>query len=374
MRRVSVHTGREFVDLTLPSGMPLAELLPRLCDIVDRVGGPRTDWPRRLHTPGGDALDPAKTLSDSGIRDGDILVLSASEPPAPPRVTRDAAQRLARAATAETASWDGRTAALLIATVLAGTAGLTALSGTPGAPHLLLAASAAGGTAAVAARLSQCRTLFAGLASGAALTAAAALCATILAADPHRAGVMLAVLAVAILVSATRVTLTVCGLTRAAAADLTVEVAPAAGAESAAVDCLAAIVSGAAGAAAIGVVIAAAAGGPLDCALGAMVSAAVLLRARAHHAPIQRRALLGGGICGAAATLVALARLEPAWCPWLCLAALTAATVAVAVAYRPVRSPGFGEALAVTEYAGLAAVLPLACWTLGVFDALGPVR
>ncbi len=359
MCRVSVHTGREFVDLTLPTGMPLAELLPRLCDIVDRVGGGRPpDRPRRLHAPGGEALDTSKSLSDSGIRDGDILVLSVSEPPAPPRVTLDAVRQLAAASGTE--GWDGRTAGLLAATALAGTAGLTALSGAPGAPHLLLAASAAGGTAAVAARLSHRRTLFAGLASGAALTAAAALCGTLLAGDTHRTGVLLAVLAVAVLVGATRVTLTVCGL----AGDSPRSWAP---------DCLSAIVSAGAAAAAAGVALAVAAG-RLECVLGAVVSAVVLLRARAHRVPVQRRALLSGGIAGAAVTLAALARLEPAWCPWLCLTSLTAAAAAVTVAYRPMSSPGFGEALGVAEYAGLAAVLPLACWTLGVFDALGPAR
>ncbi len=365
MRRVSVHTGREFVDLSLPSGMPLAELLPRLCDIVDRVGGgPRPGRPRRLYAPGGEALDAWKTLSDSGIRDGDTLVLSASEPPAPPRVTRDSAHELARSAAAETASWDRRAAGLLVATVLVGIAGSTAVSGAPGAPQLLLAASAAGGTAAVAARVSHRRLLFTGLASGAALTAAAALCGTLPAGDMHRTGVVLTVLALAVLVSAARLTLTVCGLAAPGAT----------GAQTWAPDCLSAIVSAAAGAAAVGVALTAAAGGPLDCALAAVVSVVVLLRARAHRAPVQRHALVSGGICGSAATLVALARLEPAWCPWLCLTALTGAAGAVALAYRPNVSPGFGDALGAAEYAGLAAVLPLACWTLGAFDALGPAR
>ncbi len=356
MCRVAVHAGAECVDLTLPAAVPLAVLLPRVCELVDRMCGTvPAARARRLCTPGADALDVSKTLLQNGIRDGDALVLTAARELEPPRVRRDPAAELAHATPADATCWDARTAGLLSAVVLLGAVGPTVLGGGPATPQLLLGASAAGGAAAVAARMGRPPTLFAGLAVGAGLTAAAALGGTFMDYDLQRTGVLLSVLAIAMLVGATRLALAIPG-----PAD--------------AVHRFSAIVHAAAGAAATGVALAAATGGPVECGLGAVASTVLTLRARAHRRPVQRWTLLLGGVFGAAVTLGSAARLEPSWGPWLCVAALGGGAAVVTVTQRSVTTPLLGEALTVAEYAGLAALLPLAGWSLGVFDVLGPTR
>jgi type VII secretion integral membrane protein EccD len=86
LRRVSVHTGSDdraaTVDLTLPSGLPVAQLIP---SIVDIVSDQRDVMPRRwrLSRVGGRSLNESMTLAENEIHDGDLLVLSTAETPAP---------------------------------------------------------------------------------------------------------------------------------------------------------------------------------------------------------------------------------------------------------------------------------------------------
>ena len=106
----------ECVDLTLPAAVPLAVLLPRVCELVDRMCGTAPAAPaRRLCTPTAAALDVSKTLLQNGIRDGDALVLTAARELEPPRVRRDPAAELAHATPADATCWDARTAGLLSA-------------------------------------------------------------------------------------------------------------------------------------------------------------------------------------------------------------------------------------------------------------------
>ncbi len=356
MCRVAVHAGTEFVDLTLPAAVPLAVLLPRVCELVDRMcGGAPVPRARRLCTPTADPMDPSRTLFQNGIRDGDTLVLTAAPQWEPPRVRQDPAAELAHATPADGAGWDARTTGLLSAVALLGAIGPTVLGGGPATPQLLLGASAAGGAAAVAARIGRPATLFAGLAVGAGLTAAAALAGTFMAYDLQRTGALLSVLAIAMLVCAGRLALVVAGPMDAAQR-------------------FSAIVHAGAGAAVTGVALAAATGGPVECGLGAVASAVLTLRSRVHRRPVQRGVLLVGGVFGIAVTLGATARLEPGWGPWLCAAVLVAGGAVVTMPQRSITTPLLGEALTVAEYASLAAVLPLAGWSLGVFDVLGPSR
>ena len=82
LRRVSVHAGDAVVDLALPSGMPVAALIPPIIDTfkshgADSVAG-RTATRYQLSGPGAATLHSSMTLAQSGIRDGDVLVLSRS--------------------------------------------------------------------------------------------------------------------------------------------------------------------------------------------------------------------------------------------------------------------------------------------------------
>jgi type VII secretion integral membrane protein EccD len=83
--RVSVHAGTAVVDLALPSGMPVAALMPPVVDILQAHGVSLPIATRyRLSIPGSRPLDSSMTLAQNGIRDGDALYLSvsAAEPPA----------------------------------------------------------------------------------------------------------------------------------------------------------------------------------------------------------------------------------------------------------------------------------------------------
>ncbi|MCV7030105.1 type VII secretion integral membrane protein EccD [Mycobacterium sherrisii] len=84
LRRVCVQAGTAVVDVALPSAMPIAALVPPIVDILTARGvhdlSARCD---RLTLPGGAALESSTTLAQNGIRDGDVLVLTASDPPQP---------------------------------------------------------------------------------------------------------------------------------------------------------------------------------------------------------------------------------------------------------------------------------------------------
>jgi type VII secretion integral membrane protein EccD len=87
LRRVSVNAGNAIVDLVLPAGLPVAELVPGIVDILNGRGGDRFGDPSamryQLSLPGASALPASATLAQSGIHDGEILVLSQSATPLP---------------------------------------------------------------------------------------------------------------------------------------------------------------------------------------------------------------------------------------------------------------------------------------------------
>jgi type VII secretion integral membrane protein EccD len=87
LRRVSVNAGNAVVDLVLPAGLPVAELVPEIVDILDGHGGDSfSDQPAKryqLSLLGSSALPASATLAQNGIRDGEILVLSESAIPLP---------------------------------------------------------------------------------------------------------------------------------------------------------------------------------------------------------------------------------------------------------------------------------------------------
>lgn len=99
MRRVSIHAGAAVADLALPSEVPVAVLTPSIVDIlhVRDGGGGLTAKRYHLSLPGSSALDPSKTLAQSGIGDGAILVLSQLSTPPPAPRHHDAAEAVSEA-------------------------------------------------------------------------------------------------------------------------------------------------------------------------------------------------------------------------------------------------------------------------------------
>lgn len=84
LRRVSVHAGNAVVDLALPSGLPVATLLPPIVDALKADGVSDSIATRyQLSVLGSAALDSSATLAQCGVRDGDVLVLNRSATPTP---------------------------------------------------------------------------------------------------------------------------------------------------------------------------------------------------------------------------------------------------------------------------------------------------
>ncbi len=81
VRRVSVYAGSVHVDLALPAAVPIGFLIPPIVDMVAARCGHR-DEPaavrHQLSLPGNVALDPSKTLAQTGIRDGTTLILTST--------------------------------------------------------------------------------------------------------------------------------------------------------------------------------------------------------------------------------------------------------------------------------------------------------
>lgn len=83
LRRVCVHWGTTIVDLTLPTEIPVAVLIPSIVDVLDvgRHDGDTGGY--RLSVPGASGLDPSMSLAQNSIEDGAVLLLSRSTTPLP---------------------------------------------------------------------------------------------------------------------------------------------------------------------------------------------------------------------------------------------------------------------------------------------------
>src|SRR4051794_11871657 len=87
---LSIHVDDTVVDVVLPAARPVAGLLP---DVVALVGAPASYDPVRwrLLRMSGDPLDGGMTLAQSGVRDGDALLLVSDVPRMPRRLPWDSA-------------------------------------------------------------------------------------------------------------------------------------------------------------------------------------------------------------------------------------------------------------------------------------------
>lgn len=130
--RVSIQCGTTAADVALPTGIPVAALTPSIVDILeihDTDGGPS---PKRYHLSlaGMPALDPSKTLGQSGIRDGTVLLLTQSSTPPPAPRHHDVA--VAMSATLEAAARPGDPARRRSAARIAGAVAACSLVGIGG--------------------------------------------------------------------------------------------------------------------------------------------------------------------------------------------------------------------------------------------------
>ena len=129
LRRLSVDAGSTRVDLVLPAAVPIGLLIPPILDIL---AGERhylaepAAVRHQLSLPGNIALDPLKTLAQTGIRDGSALVLTNSSTELTAPRFDDSAEALSASIAATTRPWTPRTNRLIGALATSCLAGVSA--------------------------------------------------------------------------------------------------------------------------------------------------------------------------------------------------------------------------------------------------------
>ncbi|WP_066905327.1 type VII secretion integral membrane protein EccD [Millisia brevis] len=170
MCRVTIAARSVEIDIALPAAVPIGRLIPGIVTLVtDRTGddgvttaGRTRSW--SLTPVGAAALPPGRSLGDSGIRDGDLLLLTDSDSPHPPPLFDDIANAYAEVVGPR--RWEATDARRLgylltpIASVALGAAILTAPTSTMVAAivGLVLAAMLLGGGIAIDRLLGDPRT------------------------------------------------------------------------------------------------------------------------------------------------------------------------------------------------------------------------
>ena len=339
--RVSIRLDDIGFDATVPDDVPAAELLPALWDIGIAHGADEgtAALSRHLYAPGAGPVDPSATLTEAGVTDGELLVLT-TESAAPTEVLHvDPARALAQR-TRDRDRWTprrSRIAALAAAACAAAAVGYTAIPEAP-VPRLLLTAAAVATVAVPAARWAPgVADMFAPVAVAAGLVVATTLPAMMFGAELATTGLVLASAALVVLTAAGRGVLALGGSEPDRWAHLHAH-----------------SVTGAATAAGIGAVLAD------NLVFSAVVAAVLLLRAGHPLPPSTRSVLLTAGILSACAALVTHAPGGTAW-----PAAVGVAAAAFALRWAVAGSTaGLLRVLAAVERIALVAVLPAAWWAL----------
>ena len=420
VRRVSVHAQRRdgafAVDVSLPSGIPVVDLMPAIVDLTgdgDPPGVDGTGW--RLDRPGGTTLDESLSLHDNDVRDGELLVLSAARSdtmrPArcePCRVVAAASPgrpertpwlapatcvlttALAAIALAVTGMGDGHrgpnlvvaaagTCAAVAVTIVRGgsiaprvaavllgaaTGGLAVPSG-PSAANVFLAAAAALSVSLLIMRLSA----HASSAMVATLVVSALIATvTVVAMPVGTAGALMATTSLGLLAASPRIAVLAAGLGPDHWADDLEDRA------TAGHTILTGLVAACSAGTAAGVALTAAryVGDPYAAlAMTAAATTVLLLRARTYADPVRRISLVASGLTSAVGGLALTFDAYPGLVGWCC-----GALVAVGLAAEA--CPPAGDALSRladrAEYVALAAVVPLACWAGGAYDLVTQVH
>lgn len=406
------------VDVALPSGAPIGELLPAILDLVDdrpALAGTARGW--RLDRPAGGALLDSLSLTDNGVHDGELLILAPEQAPplGPMRLEpcrEVAATRLpahgmggsltgvvcmlAAVVAAVALAWSGvgthAPANLIVAVIgacaaavvalasrhpaalgvaaaaLAAATGFLAVPSGPAAPNVLLAAAAAFAASLLVLRLSG--------QPSAALTGVAAFSVPLAVANVTTmpfvvVGAVLAVASLGLLALAPRLTVLATGLgpehwvgevqVRATAGHATLT--------GLVGGCAAGTASGAALVAFAGLRVGASLHGAV--AFAALAGLVLLLRARTHVEPARQTLLATAGLISCTASFATTVITYPNQAGW-------AGGVLVAVALLAGRRPRIGTVASRfvdrLEYAALAAVVPVALWVGGAYAFVGEVH
>ncbi|MCV7221914.1 type VII secretion integral membrane protein EccD [Mycolicibacterium elephantis] len=416
------------VDLALPCGIRLCQLMPSIVDLAHGAIAAETGIRWRLVRIDGAPLDESMTLEQNDIDDGAMLLLTTAAPPAPVWSPGDVGLLAAQltesgepstllpvtgalaAATLSAAAlgWPGTSttsrlvtaagvavvaavaavvtdrahtggavasALSVTAVMFAAATGYVAVPAGPAAAHVLLSSAAALSMSTVLLRLTRCATVWlTTIATTAALTAAVTGAAAGWRLPPSTIGASLAAVSLAAMALAPRISMLVTGVGPAPPGD-----------EEQVIDgdrvsqahrALTGMVVGTTATATLGCALLtfeALAGhtAKLNSALFVAVMAVVLLlRTRTHVDPTRRTALGVGGIVLAACCFAIAAAAMPAQSHWLSLLAAAAGAAGLGRSIGLTPGPLLRRAVEVAEYVAVAAVVPLACWVAGVYGGV----
>ncbi|MFN8090094.1 MAG: type VII secretion integral membrane protein EccD [Mycobacterium sp.] len=434
MCRVSIRAGSREVDLTLPVHIPLGEIVPATIDLVIANDNDlRAEFAGRavdLCRVGVPPLDPSRSLAQSGVTDGDLLILTtqhitpptyrfdpcstirdvtAAAPPGGPPLSKTyvTAGLLCWAGIAELCFLAGLLAngqqshaviagmastvasavaamafrrndasrilsawSAVWAATFASVAGALAIPGHLSASHLLLAMSACSTTAFGLGRLLGCGTdVLLAISGSSGLAAVAAFGATLNWWAPVAVGPILVAASLAALPAGPRIAALIARLSPADVdEDELLERA------TQARGILSLWVTASSGSTALGCLLSATfgSGGVAEGFLILAAAIVLLSHIRRHRDPLPATALAVSGATAVTALLLFAASGDFGWAPWLFsgLIPLILAYVWVAVGTARPELP-FGKQIAEgIEFAMATAVPPLACWAMGLFSAV----
>ena len=415
------------VDLALPADIQIGQFLAQIVEVVyhDTLG-PASDRDWRLSKLGDPPMDDSMTLNDNDVRDGEVLLLTMTEPAVAEWVDCDPCRAMAAGGTADDApalrilpamcsvlfagfgvgalTWQAahvRTGHIvtgtclavgaavgaavvrrlrgdplicvplsLVAVLYAGAVGFLIVPPGPLAPGLLLASAATLSAATLLLRVTGCgRTCLTAIATLSALIAAISALGAMWRLELTAGGAGLVALSLAALGFAPRLSMLLSGT----------------GPETPSIDdstaalchrTLTGLVVGSSLAAALGSVsvvigdIRDAGAALRDTTFGAVVALVLLLRVRTHVDPARRVGLAAAAMLTATAGFAGIATAAPAH-PYV-VSALAATTGAAVLGFlaTPSVSPLVMRSVEVVEYVALAAVVPMACWVGGIYGLI----
>jgi type VII secretion integral membrane protein EccD len=253
----------------------------------------------------------------------------------------------------------------VIAVVYAAVAGFLTVPAGPSAANSLLAAAASCSMAALLLRLTGCGTVcLTAIASSTALAAVAAAVGVLWTLPAEAVGAALAILSLGALGLAARLSIMIAALS---SADVD-EAQAVLGHQT-----LTGLVTGSSSSAALASALVAL--GDLEdggswasgAAFIAVVGLVLLLRARTHSHVSRRIALVAGGGLSLAAGFAVSVVSAPAQAHWMTVLATIAGAGSLGSLWGLTFSPVARRAVEVLEYLALAAVMPLACWVVGLY-------
>ncbi len=417
------------VDLALPTGLELCELIPSVVDVIG--DGPGADngfagerW--TLTRLNGSVLNESMTLHENGVRNGDILLLCTAPPhsetlvadlchsvvDASPSAGRNpgmasrlsaiaslctagcgavalacgsspAVSRAVVAAMVAVAAIAGSIGASrleseplpsvvlgVIAAAFAAVAGFLVVPGGPAPPNLFLAAAICAAASMVLLYVNPCgATCFIAVAAFAGTTAIAAGLVAIWPAPAATVGAILAAISLALSGLAARLSIAVTGLSPTMPSAAGDAVRARRGHQT-----YTGLLAGFSASAASGVVLMAADQSDESTLSGvvftSVVSAVLLLQARRQRGLLRCAVVFGSGMVSASATFALTVLFLPRHAHWLCLIAVVLGVGAMRLSIGDVTtrfSPVVRRGVDVLDYVAVASVIPLTCWVADVF-------